>query len=120
MSRARLDPKTKKAIDEFASRLDAAMRMFRASDDPLWRRTWDGMSCFAKLPLAHLPRTLQKDIDRRFLRINKITSKYPIKTEEDYRHISVEDLVAIQDLIIGFAFDGRDGTPITPLQPEKT
>jgi hypothetical protein len=105
MTRRGSDKKTKEAVAEFTSRLHAAMRAFRASNDPMWRRTWDGMSCFARLPMANMPPALEEDIYRRLSSINKITARYPIQTEEDYRHISEKDLAAIQDLIVGFAFD---------------
>ena len=52
-----------------------------------------------------MPPALNENINRRFVAINKITSKYPIKTEEDYSLISVEDLVAIQDTIDAFGLD---------------
>jgi hypothetical protein len=97
--------KTRGAIDQYALRLRNALRVFRASDDPLWKRTQDGIAMFQGMQLTHLPPRLNKDIDRRFGAINAILEPYDLKKGDDYHTISAEDLVKIQDLIEGFAFD---------------
>lgn len=102
MSGRKLSVEAAAAVDEFMNRHMAAIKTFMASDEPLWRRTWDGMKCFAKMPLTHVPKKLQDEIHGRFLAINKITGKYPIKTEEDLALVSDEDLLAIQGIITDF------------------
>jgi hypothetical protein len=105
MRRQDIPKKTLDAIDQYSRRLRNALRVFRASNDPLWKRTQDGLATFQGMQLTHLPPRLNKDIDRRFGAINSILEPYDLKTGEDYHSVSDEDLVQIQDLIEGFAFD---------------
>lgn len=105
MRRNNIPKKTLDAIDQYSLRLRNALRVFRASDDPLWKRTQDGIAMFQGLQLAHLPPRLNKDIDRRFGAINAILEPYALNQGDDYRTVSADDLVKIQDLIEGFAFD---------------
>ena len=93
------------AINEYALRLRKALRTFRASADPLWKRTKEGVDCFVGLPMDNLPPRLIADIDRRFGAITAILAKHAVNTLEEYRRVPAEDLAAIQDLIEGFAFD---------------
>ena len=97
--------KTLDAIDQYSLRLRNALRTFRASDDPLWKRTKEGLDWFVGLPMDNLPPRLIADIDRRFGAITAILAKHSINTLAEYHRVPAEDLVAIQDLIEGFAFD---------------
>lgn len=97
--------KTLDAINEYSFRLRNALRAFRASDDPLWKRTQDGLGMFQGLPLTNLPPRLNQDIDRRFGAINTILARYALGPNDDYHTLSHADLVAIQNLIEGFALD---------------
>jgi hypothetical protein len=97
--------KTLDAINEYSYRLRNALRAFRASDDPLWKRTQDGVRMFHRLPLTDLPPRLIQDIDRRFGAINAILARYSLGPNDDYHTLSQTDLVEIQNLIEGFALD---------------
>ena len=101
----RIPPEVMEAINEYALRLRNALRTFRASEDPLWKRTKEGLDWFGGLPLTHLPSTLRDDIDARFCAINAILTRHAVNTFDDYQRVPAADLVEIQDLIEGFAFD---------------
>lgn len=105
MSGKNIPRKTLDAIDQYALRLRNALRVFRASSDPLWKRTQDGIAMFQGMQLTHLPPRLNADIDRRFGAINAILGPYALNADDDYYTVSEEDLIRIQDLIEGFAFD---------------
>ena len=92
-------------VEAFAARLAQALERFGAEDVPLWKRTQDGMMAFKGLSLDNLPPRLLRDIDRRFVAINKILAGYTLKTSEDYQHISDVDLQELQRLIRGFVLD---------------
>ncbi|MBT7067388.1 MAG: hypothetical protein HN919_13875 [Verrucomicrobia bacterium] len=93
------------AIEQYGLCLRNALKVFRASEDPLWKRTQDGISMFQGLQLTHLPPKLNADIDRRFGAINAILEPYALAEGDDYHSLAPSDLVEIQDLIEGFAFD---------------
>jgi hypothetical protein len=97
--------KTLDAVNEYSFRLRKALRAFRASDDPLWKRTQDGVGMFHRLPLTDLPPRLVQDIDRRFGAINAILARYTLKPNDDYHTLATADLVDIQNLIEGFLLD---------------
>jgi hypothetical protein len=97
--------KVLEAVEEYCVRLHNAMRAFRASDDPLWKRTKEGLDWFGGLPMDNLPPLLIEEIEGRFAAINAILAGHSVNTFEDYRNVPTEDLVEIQDLIEGFAFD---------------
>jgi hypothetical protein len=97
--------KTLEAINEYSFRLRNALRAFRASDDPLWKRTQDGLAMFHHLPMTDLPPRLLQDIDRRFGAINAILAHYSLGPNDDYHTLAQDDLVEIQNLIEGFALD---------------
>jgi hypothetical protein len=97
--------KTLDAVQEYAFRLRQALRAFRASDDPLWKRTQDGLAKFQGLPMTDLPPRLIQDIDRRFGAINAILARYSLGPNDDYHTLSPDDLIEIQNLIEGFALD---------------
>ena len=90
---------------EFAARLAQAIELFRAEDRPLWKRTQEGMLAFKGLNMDHLPPRLLRDIDRRFMAINKVLAGYAIKTWEDYQIISDDDLHQLQHIVTGFVVD---------------
>ena len=97
--------KTLDAIDQYSLRLRNALRLFRASDDPMWKRTQEGIAMFQGLQMKHLPPRLNVDIKRRFGAINATLEPYALQKGDDYHSVSVDDLARIQDLIEGFAFD---------------
>jgi hypothetical protein len=103
--------KTLEAVGEYSLRLRNAMRTFRASDDPLWKRTKEGLDWFGGLPMDNLPPRLMEEIEGRFATINAILASHSINTFEDYRNVPSGDLVEIQDLIEGFAFDEKPYRP---------
>ena len=107
----KVPPKMLDAVEEYSLRLRNAMRTFRASEDPLWKRTKEGLDWFGGLPMDHLPPRLIKEIDGRFGTINAILAEHSVDTLEDYRRVSAEDLIEIQDLIEGFAFDEKPYRP---------
>lgn len=104
MSR-KVPPKTMKDVNDYSLRLRNAMRTFRASDDPLWKRTKEGLDWFAGLSMDHLPSLLVDEIDGRFAAINSILESHSVDTFDDYPSLPPDALVEIQDLIEGFAFD---------------
>lgn len=93
------------AINEYSLRLRNALRTFRASDDPLWKRTKEGLDWFNGLRTDNLPPHLIADIDRRFGAITAILARHAVNSFEEYQRVPAHDLAAIQDLIEGFAFD---------------
>ena len=103
--RKKLPPEIMEAVNEYALRLRNAMRSFRASDDPLWKRTKEGLDWFEGLPMTHLPPNLIKDMDNRFGAINAILARHSVDTLQDYCRVPTADLIEIQDIIEGFAFD---------------
>jgi len=87
------------AVDALSQRWSDAIGYFCKTDLPQWKRTQKAMLCFKGLPLDHLPRKHQRQIDSCFVRINQILDGYSIQTWEDYEQISAEDLTTIEKLI---------------------
>ena len=100
-----IPPDMMEAVNDYALRLRNAMRTFRASNDPLWKRTKEGLDWFGGLPMTHLPPRLVQDIDTRFAAINAILADHSVDTLQDYRRVPAADLIEIQDIVEGFAFD---------------
>jgi len=94
-----------RAAEDFAHHLDRALRAFRETDKPLWKRTQNGLIAFKGLDMTHLPPRLDKAVDLRFGALNKILAHYDIKTWDDYQNISDEDLLKMQSLFEGFVQD---------------
>lgn len=93
------------AINDFAGRMRSALRTFRASDDPLWKRTKEGLDWFMGMPMQHLPPRLVDDLTRRFNAINDILAQHKVGKLDEYRKVPVEDLATIQDIIEGCLLD---------------
>ena len=93
------------AVTDFATRMRSALRTFRASDDPMWKRTKEGLDWFVGLPMHHLPPRLVGDLERRFKAINDICAKHSLQTLDEYRRVPPEDLATIQDIIEGCLLD---------------
>ena len=55
--------------------------------------------------MTHLPPDLIKDMDHRFGAINAILASHSVDTLEDYRRVPTADLIELQDIVEGFAFD---------------
>jgi hypothetical protein len=91
--------RTDQAIDDFSQRWLEALGCFCKSDTPQWKRTQNAMMCFKGLPLDHMPRKLQRQIDSCFARINDVLAGYTLQTWDDYQQISAEDLTRIEKLI---------------------
>lgn len=88
-----------KAMQEFVARLARAIALFDAEDKPLWKRTQEGMLAFKGLNMDNLPPHILRDIDRRFMAINKILAGYTLKTWDDYQFISDAHLHELQRII---------------------
>lgn len=95
----------RKSVNVFSARLEKAIRIFHSAEMPLWKRTRQGVLCFQGLEINHLPSRLREDIDTRFGAINQVLSGYTINSDDDYEQVSAEDLIEIQRLIGGFAFE---------------
>jgi len=88
------------AIMDFTTRKLKALGCFCQSGIPQWKRTTDGMRCFKGLAISDLPPKLSQNIERCFLRINRVTASYAIEKWEDYQKLTPEDLTKIETLII--------------------
>jgi len=95
----KLSKATQAAVTDFATRMRSALRTFRASDDPMWKRTQEGLDWFDGLPMRHLPPRLVDDLQRRFGAINEIVAQHSVDKRKDYRRVPPQDLALIQDII---------------------
>jgi hypothetical protein len=93
------------AAKDFAHHLDNAMRAFGDTTAPLWQRTQNGLMAFKGLDMTHLPPRLGEAVDTHFGSVNRILSQYDLKTWDDYKKISNEDLLNIHSLVERFAQD---------------
>lgn len=85
----------KSPMDDFIDRVVHCERKLADTSLPLAKRVPEAMQIWGGIRTDPLPPKLQKHIDRRFAAINKVLRRYPIKTVEDYRMISSEDLDAL-------------------------
>jgi len=90
---------TAQAIEDLSIRWGKAVRILWAVNTPQWKRTRQAIWCFQGLPLDHLPRRLYRRVDLCFGRINQVLAGYIIRTEDDYRRVSAEDLNKMAKLI---------------------
>ncbi len=88
------------AIDKVIEHWGKAFECLHESRHPHWKRIQNAMYCFKGMPLDHLPPKLDRRLDRAFVGINAVVSRYPIKTWDDFQMISPDDLAKIETLII--------------------
>lgn len=68
---------------------------------PRWQSVRNALRSFKGLPLDHLPRQLDRRIERTFCGVNAVLAHYSIKTWDDYRQLSDADLQQLETLIRG-------------------
>ena len=89
------------AIDDLRKLYEETLNLLIGPNDPpLWKRVQLALACYARLPLDPIPPVWRRRIDLTFRRVNGVLAKYPIKTFDDYRLISDEDLVLLKDIIL--------------------
>lgn len=86
-------------IQAFGERYLDALMCFDAADLPLWQRTHNGLQCFVGLRLDNLRPQLCRRVEKAFIRINAITTRYPVKTAADYQLLPTADLLRLQSII---------------------
>jgi hypothetical protein len=92
-----------KVLADFLTRLARTLECFKVVDKPKWKSTQDGMLCLKELSPDKLPRKIERRLNECLVGINKVLTKYPIKTWDDYQMISDEDLTSIQQLFRNLA-----------------
>jgi hypothetical protein len=60
---------------------------------PLWKRLKESIYAYSGLNLTPLPATLRKQVEKTFLQVDHILSKYDIQDFDDYQKISPDDLL---------------------------
>lgn len=85
----------KSPMDDFLDRVVHCERKLSDTTLPLATRVPQAMQIWSGIRTDPLPGKLQRHIDRRIAAINRVLRRYPIKTIEDYRMISTEDLNAL-------------------------
>ena len=96
---ANASERTAQAIEDFSVRWGKAVSILCAVHTPQWKRTRQAIWCFQGLPLDHLPPRLYRRVDLCFGRINHVLAGYTLRTDEDYRQVSTEDLTTIAKLL---------------------
>ena len=91
-TRSNSDERITQALEDFSVRWSKAVSLLCAVHTPQWKRTRQAIWCFQGLRLDHLPRRLYRRVDFCFGRINHVLAGYTLRTDEDYRHVSTEDL----------------------------
>lgn len=61
----------------------------------MWQRIHQALIVWKGFSFSGLPSKLRQEIEERFVAINAIFARYQIKSEEDYRQMSLDDLDAI-------------------------
>ena len=89
---ANTSERTAQAIEDLSIRRGKAVRILCAVNTPAWKRIRQAIWCFQGLPLDHLPPRLYRRVDLCFGRINQVLAGYTLRTDEDYQHVSTEDL----------------------------
>lgn len=84
-------------MDDFAERCTRCSSIL--SDDvlPMWQRIDQALSAWKGLSLSDLSPKVRPKLERHFVAINAIFSRYQIANVEDYQLMSLDDLDGIAD-----------------------
>jgi hypothetical protein len=69
-----------------------AVQCLDSGADPLWKRIVTAMGVFKGVLLTGLPDGERQLLEEQMLQVNKVLTRYNLKTFEDYSQISLDDL----------------------------